>query len=547
MLHPGKRVDGQALVVKEIAGAFADAFKNLDTAKSQTIPKRAVDFLERLGVPPSPVVAAILDALQCIPVTTIDDAQSIETFGCKLDGLPKVARRILVVRAGGRGGKTSRILAPLAIFFALTTPLTTLRKGEHAWSLLVAPDMTLALQTLNFVRGYFEESEFLRSMVTNGKRRSKADEEQQVGTATCITIRRPDGKLVDIRIGVASGGGKWGRGKTLCFAGFDEAAFFPSEEDKVVNDRELYRAVIQRVVPGGIVAMVSTPWIEGYGVFEELFADWGDHREALCAQGPTRALNPTWDPDHTIENHLRKTDPDNAAREIDAIPLPAGTKLFLPPDAILMAIASKRDGNIEPDGSRHYGGCDLGFRRNSSALALSCWNEATSKVTVSYVEEIKPKRGHTLKPSEVAAGFAKKAIEYRAGSVMADMHGVDAAAEEFGKHSHPNTGDSVSYVGWSSQPDEQFDKYVEFRRLMTEGLLDLPDVPSLTGAMRRVTVRPGPGGSMKIELPRMGSAHGDLLQATVLSVVQVPLPSRSEANSVAFIPRKENPLAGGGF
>jgi hypothetical protein len=388
-------------VVREVAGAFAMAFQRLAKRASLAldVPKRAVDFLTWLGVPPSPVVAAILDALQCIPVTTIDEATCWIVFGCALEDLPTKPLRLLVVRAGGRGGKTSRILAPLAIFFALTVPLPTLRKGEHAWSLMVAPDMTLAMQGLNFVRGYFEENPKLRALVVNGKRRSKADSEQQIGTATCITIRRPtDNKLVDIRIGVASGGGKWGRGKTLCFAGFDEAAFFPSDEEKVVNDRELYRAIIQRVVPGGVVAMVSTPWIEGYGVFEEKFTDWGAHKFALCAQGPTRLLNPTWDPDHTIENDLRRSDPDNAAREIDAIPLPAGTKLFFPPDAITKSTVSGRTENLPPVGATpHYGGADLGFRKNSSALALSRWEN--EKVVVAYVEEIKPRKGETLKPT----------------------------------------------------------------------------------------------------------------------------------------------------
>ena len=142
---------------------------------------------------------------------------------------------------------------------------------------------------LGFCSGYVAASPRLAAMVI----RETTEE---------IELRRPDGLPVLIRVRAASRGGKGGRGFVLVFAGLDEAAFFRDESSGVVNDTEIYRAVAQRLAPGGQCWIVSTPWVEGQGLLEEtLAANHGTHTHALCATAPTRALNPTWDPDGTIE------------------------------------------------------------------------------------------------------------------------------------------------------------------------------------------------------------------------------------------------------
>lgn len=131
------------------------------------------------GLTLSPLVGAIMDAAEGRPVD-LDDAACIKHFGCSRAELPTVARRLVAVRAGGRGGKSSRLLATKALHAALTVPLPTLAPGERAVALIIAPDLTLARQVLGFCSGYVAASPRLAAMVI----RETTEE---------IELRRPDG------------------------------------------------------------------------------------------------------------------------------------------------------------------------------------------------------------------------------------------------------------------------------------------------------------------------------------------------------------------
>jgi hypothetical protein len=145
------------------------------------------------GLTLSPLMAATMDAAEGreIPPGLLSDETVSRHFGCTRDQLPRLRRALVAVRAGGRAGKTSRLLATKALHAALTVPLPTLAPGERAVALLMAPDLKLSQQILGFVRGYCEGSPDLRSRVT----RDTADE---------IELRRPDGNAVAIRTRAAS-------------------------------------------------------------------------------------------------------------------------------------------------------------------------------------------------------------------------------------------------------------------------------------------------------------------------------------------------------
>lgn len=495
--------------------------RQVEELAQNAIPPSFRDFLGYVGADPSPVIAAIADASEG-RLITLPPALCESTFGCAAADLPTTLRRTVVVRAGGRGGKTSRLIAPKAIHAALTVPLPTLAAGEHARAVIVAPDKALAVQALSFVRGYVGAHPALRRLVVESK--SGASDDDDVGTTERVTLRRPtDGKLVDICIGAATRGGKAVRARTLVFVGLDEAAFFYADDNYTVTDAEIYRAAVQRVVPGGQIWIVSTPWIEGYGVLEERIAkDWGRHEHSLVAVGPTRALNPTWDPDGEIERDMRATDPDNAAREIDAVPLPAGTKLFFPPDAITAAVDDARAGDLPAvQGVRHWAGCDLGFRKNSSALALA--RRAGARVELACVAEMRPRPGEPLKPSEVCASFARVCLDYEARTMRGDLHYADTAHEELPKTRDVTGRRQVAYDEWTPTQETKAEAFTAFKRLLTERLVVLPNNPRLLGQMRRTAAREMPGGTVQIQLPKQGASHGDLLMAAVLACVQVPL------------------------
>lgn len=482
---------------------IAAALDGHEAAEALTSHRAFAESPHWCGLTLSPVMAAIMDAAEGRPVTTLDDDGCLKHFGCTRAELPRVARRLVAVRAGGRGGKSSRLLATKALHAALTVLLPTLAHGERAVALVMAPDLTLARQTLGFCSGYCDGSARLRAMVV----RETTEE---------IELRRPDGLPVLIRVRAASRGGKGGRGFVLVFAGLDEAAFFRDESSGVVNDTEIYRAVAQRLAPGAQCWIASTPWVEGTGLLEEtLGANLGRHEHALCATAPTRALNPTWDPDGTIEAALRESDPDNADREILAIPLAQGSQLFFDRASLDAAVDEQRPLELVPRAHAAYGAAgDMAFRRNSSALAVveRMGDGDAARYALAYLDELRPERGVPLKPSAVCEAFAAPLARYGLGEVAADAHERDDVEEGMAVH-------GISVVALPAGQAGKAEQYLLTRRMMREGRLTLPKSPRLLAQLRAVTARPAPGGGLSITSPQTADgAHGDLVSALVGAV-----------------------------
>jgi len=449
------------------------------------------------GLKLSPLIAAIADASEGITPTTITDAQALAHFGCELADLPREPRRTVGVRAGGRGGKTSRLLAPKALHAAWTVPLPTLRPGEVASSLLIAPDLKLARQALSFAVGYVESSPILsRALV-------------EPPTKEAIELRRPDGKRVRIEVLAAGGRGARGvRGRTLVFAGLDEACFFFDEQSGVVNDADVYRAVLQRVVPEGQVWPVSTPWLADVGLLESLLAkNWRTHLNALVCTAGTRALNQNWDPDGTIERDLREQDPDAAVREIDGEPMSGGAGVFFDPASIAACIDETMVLPGPLDGVPVAFGVDLGFVSDSSAL-VGVTREERARVVV--VEELRPEKGAPLKPKGVIDTFASTTRLYGADSWCADGHYRESAREHLEPH-------GIDFVDAPGGRDGKAEAYVHAKKLMAETRVRLPNLPRLLAQLRQIVSRPVPGGGIVITSPRRrgGGGHGDLVSAYV--------------------------------
>jgi hypothetical protein len=457
---------------------------------------------DALGIAPSPLIAAIMDASDALPVTTIDDVAALRHFGCTRAALPRARPRTVVTRAGGRGGKSSRLLAPKALHAAVTVPAPLLARGEEAYAVVAAPTMRLARQTFTFCRGYVDGSADLRARLVGEP------------TTESLALRRDDGTVCRVEVFAAGRGGAQLRAKTLVFAGFDEACFFRDEATGVVNDAELYRAVLQRVVPDGQAWLASTPWLLGVGLIEDFIGrDWGTHVHALCVVAPTRALNPSWDPDGTIERDLRAQDPEAAEREIDAIPSAGGSSLFFAAEAIKAATNERRALRLPRDRAADYGaGGDCAFKRNSSALAVveTIGDDETSRLRLAHLDELRPEPGLPLKPSGVVDHFAAALADYGVAHLAVDAHERGEVETELNRH-------GMSAV---DAPDKS-ESYIFARKLLHEGRLELPDHPRLLRQLRAVVAKPRPGGGITISSPRTADgAHGDLVSALVLAVWQ---------------------------
>lgn len=465
------------------------------------------------GLTPSPAVGAIVDASEGREVE-LDDAATLAIFKCSRAQLPREARRLVVVGAGGRGGKTSRLLAPKAVHAAWTVPLPTLADGEVAVSLLVAPKRRLAMQGFAMVKGIINRSPILRAAVV----------EETKGAMLSITLQRPDGTRVRVEVGSANRGGQDARAYTLVFCGLDEAAFFYADDGYTVTDAEIFDAAFQRIVPGGQLWIVSTPWIDGVGIMEQYIeSDWGTHVNALvAARIGTRTLNPTWDEDGEIERAIRARPGGDeiADREILALPLAKGSSSFFDPAAIKAACE-----RMLPEGKAIGAGAGADFGHTSDASALGIAQRYLGNIFAALVAAEIPSVSGQL-PSATYSSFADVLLARGVKTFAADGHYKEAVREAFGKR-------GVTYIEAPEGNDGKTITYLHARDALVEGRLCLGALPPadrarLAAQLRGVISKPMEGGRFKLTFPRRrladvlkGTAsggHGDSVSALVLAL-----------------------------
>jgi hypothetical protein len=492
----------------------------------------------------SPIVAAIADASEGLPVTTIADLLCKQVFNCGLDKLPREPRREVAISAGGRGGKTSRFMAPKAIHAAWTVPLrlpgapidprypnaqqTT--PGEHPASIIIAPKRRLAKQCFSMVKGYIEASPILRSALVGEP------------TGESLTLRRPDGILVDIQVIVADKGGQSARSKSLVFCGVDEACFL-SGAGSAVNDEDICAAARPRLVPGAQIWLVSTPNVEGEGVLENLITtDWGKHTNALvAARVGTRMLNPTWDPDHAIERAERARPGGNlnADREILAIPFPRGTSSYFPADAVAAAcIRMAPETRVQEFGA----GADLGHGHDFSALSIAA-RYADGKFALHLALEIPS--GPDQKPSATYETFATTLNAHGCQSVGADNHYAATFREVLDTR-------GIAFVNAAAK-DRVYDGV---RTLLVEGRLALGSLEetereNVAEQLLSIVGKRLSGGRTQISAPRrkvsdmgiaMSGGHCDSVSALTLSLWRCG--SLDPTNWIKRNDREDEDLAG---
>ncbi len=398
-------------------------------------------YLDPRGVRPelyTDVGWAIIDASDGVR-PSLDDKRAEQIFGCVVSMMPIGKQARIVTLGAGRGsGKTSRFLATKCIHSAWTADLSLLAPGEEAAAVLIGPKRRHAKQTFRFVIGLIRRSPILSAAVARDERG------RMMVTRESITIDRPDGARVRIEVTSAARGGEAARGFTIVFAGLEEACFFAADPGAAVNDQAVFDGLRPRLARGASVWIVSTPWVEGEGLMEELIAaNWGKHAHALVvARVPTRWLNPLFDPDGADEAAQRSLPGGdiNADRELLAIPLPKGSRSFFDAVAVAEALQMLLPEYAPIDRSA---GSDLGFTKDSAALGIIyAYDDGTYGSPA--LREVSPGKGEPLIPSKTCTEFAVILRGFEVASVWADRHYSETYKEHLEPHRvtlrHPPDG-----------------------------------------------------------------------------------------------------------
>jgi len=427
------------------------------------------------------------------PVTTPEQEAM---FGFR-GSVPERCYRTIGAVVGARGGKSYTLVAIRLLWGMLTRDLSSLAPGEVGVALVVAPDLRLSRQVVNYARGALQRRPELAALI-------EADSELE------LLLRLPGGKRVALQGLPATRGGSAVRGRSLIDAALDEACFFRDAGDGyVVNDTDIYTAVAPRVMPGGQVIIASTPWAES-GLLYDLWAqNYGHPTTALVAHAPTLALNNSpWVQEQIAIERAR--DPENARREYDAEFMSSTTLGFFDGNAIKQSTSDYALGETYQGRLRYAAAADFGFKSDSSALVIVCYDGERYRQV--YEDEVRPEPGKPLVPSEVVSRFASAAKAYGCRHIIADGHYSQAIAEHLRAH-------EIALIESPGGIQGKLATHNRAKAVLQEGRCMLSAEGDCHRQLKDVLRKNQPGGQVSIYVKRKpGKGHGDIASAWVLAI-----------------------------
>ncbi len=431
-----------------------------------------------------------------------------------VDVVPALARAVIVALLGARSGK-SLLSALFVLWRAHVADLSRLAPGETAFGVIVAPDTRLARQPLGFARGALAASPLASSLVGS--------------TSDGLTIRRADGREVAVEVLPATRGGSAVRGRTLFAAVLEESAFF-RDETAAVNDAELFAAVTPRLLPGGCVLLVSTPWIRA-GLLHELHEkNYGRPRTALVARASTLVMREGDAQIAAVADRERERDPANYEREFEAQFADAVGALLDP--AEVDAAIDRGVTNREPVPGIVYGETvDVGLRRDQTAGMIfhveTREREGAPPVRVLVVDAIRilaPSLLRRVTIDEVEEMVASLARRYRVTKVRADLHYADALGPRL-------TARGLKLVEVPMSPGAQEKRVASLAAAFAAGAVRLVDDATLIKQCKGVRLTRRAGGGSSVGAAEGRGRHDDAFDALLLAAeVAQELPPSGDAD-----------------
>lgn len=296
------------------------------------------------------------------------------------------------------------------------------------------------------------------------------------------------------------------------------------ERIRQVNDVEIVKAVAPRIVPGGQLLILSTPWLEQGVLYDQWRTNFGVPTTALVAHAPTLLMR---DDEHTrsfVEREYQR-DPDTAARELGAQFMGGGASTLIDPASITAAVDESRPlVSFAVSGNIVAAGADLALVNDASALALVARDG--ERFEVLELAERRPAKGVPLKLSEVIDDFAVVLKRHKHERFTTDGH-LRETAREFCERHGLIVEDAPAGAGGN------WDVYSLLAKVFREGRITMARNPRLEAQLRAVVAKPLPGGGYRIHSPRRAGSHGDLVSALALAVWKASQSYASRGMSVS--------------
>lgn len=289
------------------------------------------------------------------------------------------------------------------------------KPGEVPRIPLLSLDKDKALPILNHLVGGIQSSPILRSILVS------VDGE-------CVTLRHPSGRHIEVMVtaGKRAGGAVVARWLFGCV--FDEFPRMQGADDAVVNWDETRRGAMNRILPGGLILNIGSPWAPHGPAHEQVTAHHGKPAKSLVVVwAPAWEMNPVyWSPERCEAERVR--DPHAYQTDVEA-------KFATPPEAFFSAelidgaIRTEPQGALPRDPRASYAAyMDPASRTNAFTFCIV--TRDGDKMRVTLAKEWTGTRDKPIDTGAVCTEMAADLATYGLTFVESDGYMGDALASQ---------------------------------------------------------------------------------------------------------------------
>jgi len=467
-----------------------------------------------LGLDLSAPQRTLLKASNGIPLTEEEMVYFRACTGRTFD--PRINFPTVVVIAGARAGKDSRLVAPTALFEAIFGG-HTISKGETPTVALYAQGKDAATVTFNYISDYVTKSPRLSEMVEGEPLRTRLTLDNGFVVRTFPATR------------IAA------RAFSLPVAVLNESAFYRFAEGAANVDTEILTSVRRGMLnfPKRKLLIVSTPYAKQGILYDHFRRFYGrdDSKDVLVWRAATSYMNPSITAER-LEEERRTMDPAHFAREYLAEFLDDAAA-WLPSELIESAVDLGIAERPPLPGVKYVMGIDASGA-GVCAFAVSIGHtEDQGDGTIAVVQDVlrsftKPPSGR-LKLRSVVREILGLAASYNhiphaysdryAGAWPLEAFETEAAALGM----HFTLQDPTIMRGQETVRLNKSDAFRETAPLFRTNRIRLVDSPSQVRELRNLEARPTESG-IKIGKPMVRGELDDqaVALATMASMLSIP-------------------------
>jgi hypothetical protein len=305
---------------------------------------------------------------------------------------------------------------------------------------------------------------------------------ESAGEATVgdVFLWHPSGRPIEIRVVAGKRAGGSAISRWLLGVVFDEAPRMIGEDEGVVNYDDTHRAALGRLLPGGIVLSLGSPWRPVGPIYDAVEDGWGNptpERVVIVAKAPW--LNPVWW--NEARCAVLKNRPDQSSQigyQTDVLAQFADLAETLLPQSLIQASTREKPLVIPYEERHNYvAHMDPATRRNAWTLVVAdrvrrvLFRSGVAVPVAVYRIVLATQWVGTpqqpLSPRTVLGEIASILRAYHLNAVTTDQWSVDAIRDIASER-------GIYIAQEEMTTKEQTDAYMGLATAMQDGVVELP-------------------------------------------------------------------------